>query len=385
MPRQRGNGCGNITRIKGKKKKPYRVRITVGYEYDEQKEKQVQRVKNLGYFQTRQEAEKALVSYHASPYDLSEKVITFEDLYQEWSKRYFKTLKNRSSERTVEAAYKYCSGLYYMKLCDINVGHLQDCMEEGYVIVEKGKDAGKKKYASACTKQRMKSMFNLMFDYAVNRNLVQDNVARRFKISDAIRTEAERNRKEKVPFSKEEIDILWRHVEMGTSPFADMILIGIYTGFRPSEVATLRVENVFLDENKLIGGMKTEAGTDREVPIHPCIKPLIEKRYYQATEIFQSEWLFNDARGQQGTAMTYDKFRRKFEGVLRDLGMCHTGHEMRHTFATLAHRAGMDRYAIKKIIGHRPSQADLLESVYTHITFEDLYQEILKIPAGGYR
>ncbi len=73
MPRQRGNGCGNITSIKGKKKKPYRVRITVGYEYDEQKEKQVQRVKNLGYFQTRQEAEKALVSYHANPYDLSEK------------------------------------------------------------------------------------------------------------------------------------------------------------------------------------------------------------------------------------------------------------------------------------------------------------------------
>lgn len=153
-----------------------------------------------------------MVSYHASPYDLSEKVFTFEDLYQEWSKRYFKTLKNRSSERTVEAAYRYCSGLYHMKLCSINVGHLQDCMEDGYVIVEKGKDAGKKKYASACTKQRMKSMFILMFDYAVNRNLVQDNVPRRFKISDSIRTEAERNRKEKIPFSKEKIGILWRHI-----------------------------------------------------------------------------------------------------------------------------------------------------------------------------
>lgn len=109
-----------------------------------------------------------------------------------------------------------------------------------------------------------------------------------------------------------------------------MIFIGIYTGFRPSEVAALRVENVFLDENKLIGGMKTEAGTDRKVPIHPCIKPLIEKRYYQATEIFQSKWLFNDHRGQQGTAMTYDKFRRRFEGVLRDLGMCHTVVDFRY-------------------------------------------------------
>lgn len=37
MPRQRGNGSGNVTRIKGEKKNPYRVRVTVGYEYDEQK------------------------------------------------------------------------------------------------------------------------------------------------------------------------------------------------------------------------------------------------------------------------------------------------------------------------------------------------------------
>ncbi len=67
-----------------------------------------------------------------------------------------------------------------------------------------------------------------------------------------------------------------------------MILIGIYTGFRPSEVAALRVENVFLDENKLIGGMKTEAGTDREVPIHPFIKPLIEKGTIRQLRFFRA-------------------------------------------------------------------------------------------------
>lgn len=143
MPRQRGNGCGNVTRVRNSKN-PYRVRVTVGYEYDEQKGKMVQKVKSLGSFKTRQEAETALVLYHASPYDLSAKVITFEDLYQEWSQRYFGTLKNKSSERIIVAAHRYCSGLYAMKLRSINVGHLQDCMEKGYVIIEGGKDAGKK-------------------------------------------------------------------------------------------------------------------------------------------------------------------------------------------------------------------------------------------------
>ena len=77
--------------------------------------------------------------------------------------------------------------------------------------------------------------------------------------------------------------------------------------------------------------------------------------------------------------MTYDKFRRRYENTLSDLGMCHTGHEMRHTFATLAYQAKMDKYAIRKIIGHKSSQADLLESVYIHIKFEDLFNEIIKI------
>lgn len=186
-----------------------------------------------------------------------------------------------------------------MEINSINVGHLKDCMECGYIIVESGKDKGQKRYASPCIKQRMKSMFNLMFDYAESHNLVQFNRERQFKISDAINKEVKKNRKEKIPFSREEIDILWKNADMGAFPFVDMILIGIYTGFRPSELASLKVENVFLDENKLIGGMKTEEGTDREVPVHPRIKCLIEKRYRQATEVFRSEWLFNDVRGQR--------------------------------------------------------------------------------------
>ena len=376
MPKQRGNGSGNVTKLKGKKKKPYRVRITIGYELDALTGKQIQKTKSLGYYQTKAEAEKALADYNTSPYDLSDKVITFEDLYNEWSNKYFRTI-SPSAERTVVAAYRYCSGLYKMHIRKINIGHLKDCMDEGYIIPDRGSDKGERRYASAVIKQRMKSLFNLMFDYAVERNLVQVNVARQFKISDAIRKEAEKNRKEKIPFSREEIEILWKYKD--EVPFVDIILIGIYTGFRPREVAELKVRNVFLNDNKIIGGMKTAAGTNREVPIHPRIKPLIEQRYIQATQRFQSEWLFNDARGQQGTAMTYDKFRVRFRNALKELEMIHTGHEMRHTFATLAYQAGMDKYAIKRIIGHQTSHEDLLESVYTHITFADLYKEIQKI------
>jgi len=374
MSRIRGNGTGNITKITGRKS-PYRVRVTVGYQFDEETGKTKQELKTIGYFRTRAEAEKALVEYNTSPYDLSAKVITFKDLYEKWSDGYFEKLKGNSSIRTITSAYAYCRKLDNMKLKDIGAGHLKDCIETGYVIVENGKDKGKKRYASENTKCRIKSLFNLMFDYAYERNLVVDNVARRFKVNEH-RQNAENARKIKTPFSEEEIELLWKYVD--EVPFADVVLIGIYTGFRPSELAELRVENVYLDDNMIIGGMKTVAGTDRKVPIHPRIKPLVEKRYIQATERFQSDRLFNDARGQQGTWMTYDKFRGRFDNVMRELGMEHTGHAVRHTFITRACKADVDAGIIKRIVGHS-LKGDITQNVYNHPEFEDFYNEICKI------
>ena len=45
-------------------------------------------------------------------------------------------------------------------------------MEDGYVIPSRGKDAGQKVPASPGTKARIKSMFNLMLDYALEYELV---------------------------------------------------------------------------------------------------------------------------------------------------------------------------------------------------------------------
>ena len=63
-----------------------------------------------------------------------------------------------------------------------------------------------------------------------------------------------------------------------------------------------------LDDNKIIGGIKTDNGRDRVVPIHPEIKHLVEKRYIQAMERYHSDRLFNDPKGHQSTKMTYDMF-----------------------------------------------------------------------------
>ena len=50
-----------------------------------------------------------------------------------------------------------------MRVCDIRARHIKWCMENGFRVDNKGTTI----YASSGVKERIKSMFNLMLDYAV--------------------------------------------------------------------------------------------------------------------------------------------------------------------------------------------------------------------------
>lgn len=156
-----------------------------------------------------------------------------------------------------------------------------------------------------------------------------------------------------------------------------MILIGIYNGWRPQELAILKIKDVDLEAGTMTGGLKTDAGKNRIVPIHSAIKPLIENRMEEAASM-KSEYLFNDANGQQGTYITYDKYRKRFKKAMDRLKFKHRPHETRHTFISKAKASHMDEYILKLIVGH--AIKDITEKVYTHRTIEQLKNEIEKIP-----
>ncbi|MDE5909307.1 MAG: tyrosine-type recombinase/integrase [Lachnospiraceae bacterium] len=372
---RRANGTGHVFKMKGKaRRNPWRVRITVGWEVDEVTGKSKQIVKTLGYYPSRREAESALNEYLDDPYNIGSKDMTFEELYHAWSEKYFTTLSGVSSVRTVTSAYRYMHIIYKMKVRDIRVRHLEECIQDAYVISDRGKDKGEKRYAGACTKGRMKSVFNLMFDYAVRYDIVKTNYARNFEISKEIKDQKRREKKEVTIFSNEELELLWENADK--FPFVDMVLIGIYTGWRPQELSILKLKDIDLDKDTFFGGLKTDAGRNRYVPIHPLIKGLVSKRYVEAEEL-GSEYLFNDINGQRGTVMTYDKYRSRFNKIMARFDMKHRPHETRHTFSTLAKAYGMKDNIRKMIMGH--SLDDFTDRVYTHPMMEELCQEMGKI------
>lgn len=372
------NGYGSVTKLSGNRRKPYLARVTLGWITNEQTGKTTQNRVPIGTYKTKKEALQALAEYGANPYDIQNNNLTLAELYQKWTEAYFPTLSGESSTRTITSAWKYCHPLYKMRVKDLRARHIKGIMEDGYIISSRGKNAGQKVMASPGVKARIKSMFNLMLDYALEYEIVDKNYARTFDISEDIIKEKEAATRGHIIFPPDEIKILWDNVDK--IRFADWVLIQCYMGWRPQELATLQLADVNLDEWYMVAGMKTDAGKNRMVPIHTKIQPLVKRNYDYAVSL-GSDALFNDPTATKGgMKITYDKYAGRFDKVMAALKLNpeHRPHDPRMTFITMAKKAGIDPMVVKRLAGHRIN--DVTEAVYTVRDLEWLRSDIEKIP-----
>lgn len=365
------NGFGQISEIKGRNlRNPFRAMVTVGK--TPAGRPICKPLKPESYFPTYNDAYAALVEYNKNPYDLGP-AITARELYEKWTEEYFKTLKNDGSARAVTSAWAYCSSVYDMRVMDIRARHVKGCMEEGVAVVR-----GKEQHPSASMKNKIKSLFNLMLDYALEYEIVDRNYSRSFNLTEETIKEIQTVKKEHIPFTEEEMALLWEHVD--DKRYVDAILIQCYSGWRPQELGLLELKDVDLENGTFKGGMKTEAGADRVVPIHSRIRSLVERKYKEALAV-GSKYLFNCTDGRSGkpVMMTYQRYQRGFEMVRDELKLNpeHRPHDGRKHFVTMAKKAGVDEYAIKYMVGHKIS--DITEKVYTQREFEWLKEEVEKI------
>lgn len=304
--------------------------------------------------------------------------MTLAELYERWTAAYFPTLESDSSSRTIIAAWRYCHAIQGMRVKDLRARHIKGIMEDGYVIQNRGKDAGAKVPASPGTKSRIKSMFNLMLDYAMEYDLVSKNYARTFELSNDIIKEKEEAKRGHINFNDSEMKALWNAV--GNVKFADWVLIQCYMGWRPQEMGLLELKDVDLEKWCITGGMKTDAGRHRTVPIHTRIRELVKRNYNESIAL-GSDRLFNDPEATKGgMKITYDKYAGRFDKVVTALNLRseHRPHDPRTTFITMAKKAGVDEYVVKRLAGHKIT--DVTEAVYTIRDVEWLRDEVEKMP-----
>lgn len=364
------NGFGQISEIKNRNlRNPFRAMVTVGK--TPEGKPICKPLKPESYFATYNDAYAALVEYNKNPYDL-EPSITMQELYDKWLPEYEKTVK---STKSVTSAWAYCSGVYKMRVMDIRARHVKGCMEEGVAVIR-----GKAQHPSATMKNQIKSLFNMMLDYALEYELVDRNYSRTFNLTEETVKEIQSVKKEHIAFTDEEMDLLWANIS--SKQGIDIMLIQCYSGWRPQELGLLELKDVDLENWTFRGGMKTDAGENRVVPIHSRIQDLVLRKYQEA-EALGSPYLLNwtdpNNRNKKNLKLTYARYQKAFERIRDELKLNsnHRPHDGRTHFVTMAKRYGVDEYAIKYMVGHKIS--DITEKVYTRREFAWLREEIEKI------
>lgn len=356
------NGFGQISEIKGQNlSKPFRAMVTIGK--NDKGGLIVKPLKPIAYFKTYNEAYEALLEYNKDPYDITQ-AVTMNDLFTQWLPEHSEKLKNPRSIKNLKHAWVYCESIYDLDVRAVRNRHLSALFEKPYKTVDDVEI-----YASPNTTRLIKSMLNTLCDYAMKRDLMSRNYARETLVPTEV------NNKGHISFTKEELNVLWRHADSDRG--ARMILLNCYMGWRPAEMLMIDMESINFDTLVVTGGSKTKAGMNRQVPVHSKIVTIFEGFVNDAIE-HDSRWLIRNTiyRDKRvGYAAYYDLFNKTIEKY--SLNPDHRPHDCRKTFVTMAKDARVDEYALKRLVGHAIN--DITEKTYTDRPISWLKEEIEKI------
>lgn len=318
------NGYGTVVKLSGNRRNPYAIRKTVGYA-DNGKAL----YKYIGYYPNRKEAMLALADYNYNPYDINRSKFTFEELYDEWSDVVLPKYKT-SLQNSLISAHGHCSDLFNIEYRKLKRIQMQDCIDKCGL--------------SASTQTNIRNLFVKLDEYAYEMDIINKQYSQLLTISETAPV------REHKPFTNEEIKLLWEHEKE-----CQAILIMLYTGMRITEAATLPTDCI--KDGLIQYGIKTKAGKDRIIPIHPAIKHLVDER------------MSNELLLGHGSAPSRN-LRAEFEKLMKKYGMNHVPHDTRHTFRSELDRQGANKVCIDLIMGH--SSKEIGERVYTHKTISEL-------------
>ena len=150
------NGYGSVVKPSGKRRKPWMVRKTTGYRIDPVKEKKVNEYIIIGYAATKTEGLQMLADYNRNPYDTKAAKMTFDEVYEAWSKKKFPTVSESNIKR-YKASYKTCGILYNRVFKDLKLADLQQ------VIDTCGKNFP--------TLKKIKILFNQLYEFALKNDI----------------------------------------------------------------------------------------------------------------------------------------------------------------------------------------------------------------------
>lgn len=154
------------------------------------------------------------------------------------------------------------------------------------------------------------------------------------------------------------------------------VLVGLYTGARRSEIASLAWERIYLDEGYLVLD-RPKVGDTHEVPLHPALA-----RRLAARSGTGEQWVFP---GRWGGHTTPAKVWEWVREVAAEAGVGRvTPHMLRHTIIGAIYDVAKDLRAAQEVAGHTDPAVTARYSSRTRQQIESALKQIDWLdPAGS--
>ncbi len=316
--RTRESGTGSVYKLSGDRKRPYYA-VLGG-------------VSTGRMYATRQEAESALeLMLSTSRPDLFS--YTLDDCYDAWSDVAYRDM-GRSSRRGYELSWSYVPESLRQKFA-------RDVRTDDFQAVIDGLQA---RGLSDSTANHVKFLYSKLCQWMMQRDLITKNYA-------AFLVVQKTEHRKISTFTAEEVAKI-QALANGDSEdravqTAMLTMIFLFTGMRISELFTLSVSSIHLEAPVpyLQGGVKTEAGKNRVIPIHRRILPFFQFFCDRAEGDLMVSGFCGNKRPDGWRSRDYAK-------MLESLGISYrVPHNTRKTMATNAAQAGVDQIALAKLMG----------------------------------
>ena len=331
--KKRTNGQGTVRKKAGNRAKPWEAMRAGVF---------------IGTYATRYEAERALSKLADTP--ISESInLTFEQIYNRWKPTHSRKLTS-DGIAGYEFAYKHCEQLHGRIFRKLRTSDFQD-------VINQMETDGLSK--SSCGK--VVQLFGQLSKWAIQEEICNTNYAKYVAVSDT-------PQKTKQPFSLQQIN----KIVASDDPAATIALILLATGCRPNELFKASLENC--ENDYFVSGSKTDAGRNRIIPISGF--------GLDAYRLLRTRALENGGRllidGYAGNKEYRNFVSRDWKPLMEKIdaaGM--TPYNCRHTYTTLAVKAGVRPEMLQKILGHADYNTTV--GVYTHLGLTEILDESKKV------
>lgn len=347
---KRANSTGSVTKLSGRRTKPWCARVTIRNNDGEKKRVVV------GCYEKRSDALAELdkiITAGGLPEFFN---ITVSEVHDKWMESHYSSI-GVDGRTNYDAAWKHFpDSIKNMKMAEIKTYHIQAIL-----------NAVKEKGLSLSSIEKVRQLASQLCQWAESNDVIAKNYSKFVEINadDPEKTE---------PFTVPELNKIWAYYQNTKDKTAGAIILLCHVGMRLDEFLSLKRTDYY--NGCFHGGNKTEKGRDRAIPIPDSMMPIIEDLL-----AVPGEYILSNTRGGKYDAHNWRK--RNYYKTLKAIGFDdeliehRKPHSCRHTYATMCSEAKMDDKALQDILGHEDIATT--KNIYTHTNEEYLKKAAKKL------